>query len=165
MYASGENVREAYNAIAKEIVNAETSDDFLEDWLPLVVHHFGSAHYWWTIVEMVNLKYALQGPIQFWKGRRMLMSAESPDQTQKESDPGTTLASETDRRQRLLMSYKKATGNPSNKRIYEASNSGLHKPEFYSWRKGNLPSDSATCINFERFLNEKKPPIPRKPHN
>jgi hypothetical protein len=70
---------------------------------------------------------------------------------------------EITRRSKLLTEYKAATKNPSNKRIYGARNSGIHKPEFYEWVNGALPPDSATTINFERFLREKKPPIPKKP--
>lgn len=67
------------------------------------------------------------------------------------------------RRRSALAEYKAATGNPSNKRIYEARNSGIHKPQFYEWQRGELPADSATTRNFERFLAEKKPPIARRP--
>ena len=66
-------------------------------------------------------------------------------------------------RAHLLSDYKAATGQPSNKRIYQASNSTIHKPEFYEWVRGELPSASETTRNFERFLREKKPPIPRNP--
>ncbi len=63
----------------------------------------------------------------------------------------------------LLAEYKQATGNPSNKAIYTAKNSGIHKPEFFNWVNGKLHNASQTCINFERFLREKKQPVPRKP--
>jgi hypothetical protein len=64
-------------------------------------------------------------------------------------------------RQKMLNEYKSATGNPSNRQIYNARNSGIHKPEFYEWLNGNLPSISETTKNFERFLREKKAPVPR----
>jgi hypothetical protein len=64
---------------------------------------------------------------------------------------------EVERRTKLLADYKAATGNPSNKQLYQARNSGIHKPDFYKWRNGRLPADSSTTINFERFLREKKP--------
>jgi hypothetical protein len=70
---------------------------------------------------------------------------------------------EIGRRRRLLEEYKAETGKPSNQRIYRAKNSGIHKPQFHEWLKGELPRTSQTCINFERFLHEKKSPIPRKP--
>jgi hypothetical protein len=70
---------------------------------------------------------------------------------------------EKSRRERLLAEYKAATENPSNRRIYSSRNSGIHKPQFYQWTEGGLPATSATTINFERFLRDKKPPIPRKP--
>lgn len=65
-------------------------------------------------------------------------------------------------RRQLLMEYKAATGNPANQKIYKAKNSCIHKPEFYDYLNGKFSSASTTCINFERFLREKKPPIPRK---
>lgn len=68
------------------------------------------------------------------------------------------MESEVERRSKLLDTYKEATGNPSNKRIYEADNCPIHKPEFSKWRRGILPPQSQTTINFERFLSEKKPP-------
>jgi hypothetical protein len=72
-------------------------------------------------------------------------------------------AIEVTRRADLLAAYKRANSNPSNKRIYEARNSGIHKPQFYEWVRGELPADSETTGNFERFLKEQKPPIARKP--
>jgi hypothetical protein len=71
--------------------------------------------------------------------------------------------SKVQRRAKLLEEYKAATNNTSNKRIYEAKNSGVHKPEFYRWINGELPSGSSTAMNFERFLQAKRPPIPRRP--
>jgi hypothetical protein len=64
-------------------------------------------------------------------------------------------------RQQLLIEYKAATGNPSNRQIYRSRNAGIHKPQFYEWLNGTLSSKSATCINFERFLRERKKPIPK----
>jgi hypothetical protein len=66
-------------------------------------------------------------------------------------------------RLKLLAEYKHATGNPSNKKIYSAHNSGIHKPEFYQWLDGRLPATSKTAKNFEAFLKSKRRPIPRKP--
>ena len=64
-------------------------------------------------------------------------------------------------RNQMLSEYKAATGNPSNRSIYTAKNSGIHKPEFYDWLKGKLAPHSSTCVTFERFLAEKRPPLPR----
>jgi hypothetical protein len=77
-------------------------------------------------------------------------------------DPSLGKSDEKERRARLLAEYKSTTSNPSNKRIYEAKNSGIHKPDFYAWLKGDLSLESAMTINFERFLRLKKPPFPRK---
>jgi hypothetical protein len=65
-----------------------------------------------------------------------------------------------EQRKALLDAYKAKTG-ASNHKIYMGRNSGIHKPEFYAWVKGTLPNTSATAINFERFLRDQKPPIPR----
>jgi hypothetical protein len=86
-------------------------------------------------------------------------SNEAPP-SQPQPIPGT---SEIQRREVLLAEYKAATGDQADYRIYNARNSGIHKPEFYQWKKGVLPKDSGTTKNFERFLREKKIPIPRKP--
>jgi hypothetical protein len=75
--------------------------------------------------------------------------------------PSTGSASEIERRALLLAEYKAATKTISNRQIYEARNSRIHKPEFYTWRNGTLPAHSATSINFERFLREKRPPQSR----
>jgi hypothetical protein len=72
-------------------------------------------------------------------------------------------ATEKQRREKLLADYKESTGDPSNKRIYEARNAGIYKPEFYKWLQGMLPRGSETARNFERFLREKRAPIPRHP--
>lgn len=70
---------------------------------------------------------------------------------------------EAERRANLLAEYKKATGNPSNKKIYEAHNSGIYKPEFYQWKNGVLPAGSRTTRQFEAFLKARRKPIPRNP--
>jgi hypothetical protein len=75
--------------------------------------------------------------------------------------PQETLVQE---RAALLEAYKDKTG-ASNRQIYTASNSGIHKPQFSQWRRGLLPSTSATTINFERFLRNLKPPRPREPNS
>src|ERR1017187_6989263 len=77
--------------------------------------------------------------------------------------PVENRCAEVARRKLLLDEYKSATGNPSNKRIYEARNACIHKPQFYEWLRGELPANSQTTTNFERLLSEKKLPIPRKP--
>jgi hypothetical protein len=65
----------------------------------------------------------------------------------------------------LLAEYKAATGTTTNSAIYNARNSGIHKPEFYKWRKGELSPNSATTRNFERFLKTQAKPLPRKPRD
>jgi hypothetical protein len=69
---------------------------------------------------------------------------------------------EIERRKKLLAEYKAATHDPSDRKIYEAQNSGIHKPQFYEWRNGKLLSNSITAKKFEAFLKAKKPPVPKK---
>ena len=64
-------------------------------------------------------------------------------------------------RRALLDEYRTFVPEVSHKKIYESRNSQIHKPEFYEWLSGQLPSSSQTCVNFERFLREKKPPLPK----
>jgi hypothetical protein len=68
---------------------------------------------------------------------------------------------EIERRRNLLAEYKAAAGDPSDYRIYNAKNSGIHKPQFYQWRNGVLPRGSKTACHFEQFLRDKKPPTPK----
>jgi hypothetical protein len=92
------------------------------------------------------------------------VQAEFDEKHRRDAPPEKSKSdSEVTHRQKLLADYKAATGNPSNKRIYEARNSGIHKPEFYEWLRGSLPANSTPTISFERFLREQRPPIPRKP--
>ncbi|HLK18092.1 MAG TPA: hypothetical protein VKT81_04015 [Bryobacteraceae bacterium] len=100
--------------------------------------------------------------------REVLAELEAPIQATQEISnkpteiqPATT--DERARRAALLADYKLATKHPSNRKIYTARNSGIHKPEFYDWINAILPKTSQTCVNFERFLEEKKPPVARTP--
>lgn len=63
------------------------------------------------------------------------------------------------RREKLLADYKVATGDPSNKMIYEAENCPIYKQQFYEWRRGELPDKSRTTRNFEIFLKAKRRPF------
>ena len=166
-WSSGKRFSAVYHVIAQEIVDANTPDEVIESMIPHVVLAFSRKKNWRPYAaDLDGLNPWLRGPIQEWKGKRLLLAAGPRIREQpQESEAGTTIEDEIERRQRLLASYKSATGNPSNRRIYEAANSGIHKPEFYHWQKGSLSSESATCINFERFLRDKKPAIPRKPHH
>jgi hypothetical protein len=124
---------------------------------------------------------ALQASIKKFAGDREVPQASSlrsgPDhpvaRLVRATDPPkqpTRVASKTlpdgeiERRKKLLEEYKAAT-SASNKKIYEARNSGVHKPQFYEWINGELSAESATAQNFERFLVAKKPPIPRDAKN
>ena len=103
----------------------------------------------------------LPAPIPYDEPREYV-APDNTEFTENEEEPSPiSKESEIERRAALLRVYRDATG-VSNRKIYSARNS-IHKPEFYSWIKGDLPSDSATAINFERFLKLMKKPIPRVP--
>jgi len=76
--------------------------------------------------------------------------------------PPSPESSLVEQRKALLEAYKAKTG-ASNRKIYTARNSGIHKPQFSEWCNGILPNTSATTLNFERFLREQRPPVPRNP--
>ena len=69
-----------------------------------------------------------------------------PESDLKPQEDTTEARNETEiaRRRKLLADYKAVTGNPSNKRIYEATNSGIYKPEFYKWLSAELSSTKFT---------------------
>ena len=95
------------------------------------------------------------------------LAVEEPHSFSKSAEafatPPTDLAGIVERRMKLLDGYKAATGNPSSKKIYEAENSGINKPEFYEWKNGRLPDRSRTTKQFEAFLTAKRRLIPKKP--
>ena len=69
------------------------------------------------------------------------------------------LPSDKDFRARLLKWYLQNTG-VTRYQVYTASNKPCHKPEFYKWVRGDLPDDSATTKNLERFLTNLERPRP-----
>lgn len=71
-------------------------------------------------------------------------------------------ATEVERRANLLANYKAATG-AMDYHIFNASNSGIYKAEFYQWRDGRLPAKSKVTKRFETFLKAKRRPIRRDP--
>jgi hypothetical protein len=102
-----------------------------------------------------------------WRARLLERDADSSRAAPQPNTYPDDLPAEREKRiaarKQMLQDYKAACGSVSNRRIYSARNSGLYKAQFSEWVNGILPDSSATTINFERFLREKKPPIPRKP--
>lgn len=108
-------------------------------------------------VTWKQIQFEVSGLLRYYPA---ISVVPAPDQENVESSTAPdTKGLELERRAKLLEEYKVATNTPSNRQIYEAKNSGIYKPEFYKWRNGTLRADSATTINFERFLQAKKPPI------
>jgi hypothetical protein len=66
----------AYHAIATEIVDAQTPDEVLEDLIPTTICMFQKKVQWqgWESAEF--MKKVLHGPIEEWKGKRLLMAAD-----------------------------------------------------------------------------------------
>jgi len=100
------------------------------------------------------------------RARAQVWAPVPPQATESQANEAspTEVAPLAERRARMLETYKAKIG-ASNRKIYEARNSGIHKPQFYEWLNGTLPTGSATTKNFERFLREQKAPIPRKPNS
>jgi hypothetical protein len=110
-----------------------------------------------------ELRGALTGPFQKWLENLLQVKSSAVIQQASEGEPQheVSLPAEVARRKKQLEDYKTATGQPSNRSIYTAKNSGVHKPEFYAYLSGELPETSQMFKNFERFLRDKKKPIPK----
>jgi hypothetical protein len=118
-------------------------------------------------VTPLQINFEVAGMLRDYPAIELIPSKPATQQDSMAGDkeePGqsTTLEEEIKRRAELLADYKKATKTPSNRKIYEAQNSPIHKPQFHKWVKGALLSESSTATNFERFLRDKKPPIPKQ---
>jgi hypothetical protein len=88
-----------------------------------------------------------------------------PESNDESASPVEDTGRIVERRRKMLEDYKAATGNPSERRIYTALNSGIYKPEFYTWKDGRLSQNSKTTKQFEVFLKAKKLPVRRNPTN
>ena len=68
----------AFHASATEIVDAQTPDEVLEDLIPTTICMFQKKRHWdgWGSPE--TTKKALHGPIEEWKGKRLLMTTDTP---------------------------------------------------------------------------------------
>ena len=76
---NGFNDLHVYHAIAKETVTPQTPNEILEDVIPRMVRAFHMEQNWFvTPISIERMKEGLAGPIQEWKGKRLLMSAEKP---------------------------------------------------------------------------------------
>jgi hypothetical protein len=132
----------------------------------LTVHLLGRLHYWKA--EAMKRARTREKSAQAESAKIPENRVEFPpeiesDQSVQEADTEAGGMSRIEQCKKLLADYKQATGNPSNKQIYEALNSGIHKPDFYTWRKGELSPKSVMSISFERFLRARKPPLPKHP--
>jgi hypothetical protein len=114
-------------------------------------------------VTWKQIQFEVSGLLPYYPAITLIPSAPQKDSDKSQSRKRPVAdAKEIGRRAKLLADYKAATGNPSHKRIYESNKAGIHKPQFYEWMNGTLPSESETAKNFERFLSALKPPFPRK---
>ena len=68
-----------------------------------------------------------------------------------ESEPSDSESTLSARRQRLLDSYKTIVGGTAAS-IYKASEVGVDKSDFYSWRRGELPDSSKMAHRIEAFI-------------
>lgn len=174
--------RESYDVYARELVKQPSDPEALfDEIIPRLVSDEAIRHGWlkgyqgtlqsdatksvqfgsyWVNPNQIRLlKTTLQGRSVKWHAEYLRLhgdhaappAAERP-KTQKEL---------VRNRQELLENYKKRTGVQTNAAIYNAKNAGIHKPQFYQWRKGELADDCMTARNLERFLLSFERPKPR----
>lgn len=77
----------AYHAIAEGLATPSVQDDVLEDVIPAMVENFLLQQNWRRMGDLDQLKRILRGPIAEWKGKRLLMSAPSSDDSPSLSPP------------------------------------------------------------------------------
>lgn len=86
---SDEHLFDAYHAIAKEVVKPNTSDEVLEDVIPATVLAFQQRMQWRGSGSIEIMKRVLRGPIEEWKGRRLLIpQPPEPVATHPQPNPG-----------------------------------------------------------------------------
>jgi hypothetical protein len=117
--------------------------------------------YWTDPGRILLLKRTLEGPAEEWRGKHLRRYGYRSLPT----EPAGTIEELVQRRGELLANYKKRTGVCTNAAIYNARNSGVHKPDFYRWRSGKLLASSATATSLENFLRAGERPKPRKIRN
>jgi hypothetical protein len=118
--ASRQHLFDAYHVIAKELVNASTSDEVLENMIPSMVNAFRLKEDWWPRVSPETLKRMLQGPVHEWKGKRLLMQTEpirpgesalspqpSTPSISKQIDTAEGVANVIAERMALIQAYKR----------------------------------------------------------
>jgi hypothetical protein len=77
--ATRQHLFDAYHTIAENIVNADTRSEVLENMIPSMVSAFRLKEDWWPRTDTETLKRMLQGPVNEWKGKRLLMRTEISD--------------------------------------------------------------------------------------
>jgi len=68
-----EHLREAYDAIAEELVHAATPDSVLEEMIPMMVHRYGLQQRWLPLMNLETAFRIMEGSITEWQGRKVLM--------------------------------------------------------------------------------------------
>ena len=67
------HLSDTYDAIARGVVQANTSDNVLEDMIPEMVERFRLKQQWYPAMTYDTLQRILAGVITEWKGRRLLI--------------------------------------------------------------------------------------------
>jgi hypothetical protein len=124
-------------------------------------HTMRYGSHWANPEQILWLKSTLEGPAQEWRGRHLLRYGNR----YLPVESARTIEEVVRQRGELLANYKKRTGVRTNAAIYNAKNSGFHKPDFYRWRSGKLLATTATATSLENFLRAGERPKPRKIRN
>lgn len=141
-----EHLRDAYDAIAEEIVHAATPDTVLEEMIPVMVHRCGQQQRWLPLMNLETAFRIMEGSITAWKGRKLLMGPAAKPKLRRSQ-------SFKMRERRLQMFVKRNQCSISAVR----SAADVHKPDMQRWRHGKLADESSISERIESVFRGKRP--------
>ncbi len=112
-----EHFTDVYDAIAAEVVNADTTDEVLESVIPSVVYAFTVRKNWSPYMDLKTMKeWPLHGPIIEWKAKRLAILVSSVSAIDA---PNIPIADRSHRGyKRAAQPPLAATGEPAEPPIY-----------------------------------------------
>ena len=117
-------------------------------------------HYCIREAWIKELRRVLHPRVCFWQARLIQRGTCSSSRAERLERPEALVQ----QRLQLLKEYLEATGATEHA-IYGCAGPGTHschKPEFYKYKNGTLPSSSSMALSLERFLRNKIPPPTKK---
>lgn len=118
-----------------------------------------------VLSEMLVTRMAdrLQQRLAYWTARRHAADQQLRARPAAAAPVVETKSNRRKRRAKMLADYMRDSGTQFPSWIYQDRRSGLHKPQYYQWLRGDLPSTSTMSIKLERFLANKQPAQDPKP--